>query len=107
MAEVTPLNSHSEFQILINSGQVVIVIFWDTRGGPCRFIIPIFEKLASDPQFSSIKFVKVDVDEQEEISQECGIRALPTAMVFKDGEKMDELTHPDLKGLYDLFQKHA
>ncbi|KAF5855363.1 mitochondrial thioredoxin [Aspergillus alliaceus] len=104
---VTALNSYSEFQSLINSGDFVIIDFWAVWCGPCRFISPVFEKLASDANFSRIKFVKVDVDQQEEISQECGIRAMPTFMVFKDGQKLDELTGADPKGLEMLVRKYA
>ncbi|BAE63675.1 thioredoxin-like protein [Aspergillus flavus] len=107
MAEVTPLNSLSEFQTLINSGQVVIIDFWAPWCGPCRMISPVFERLASDPQYSSIKFVKVDVDDQPEISQECGIRAMPTFMVFKDGAKLDEFMGAHPNGLHDLVQKYV
>ncbi|KAE8321332.1 thioredoxin-like protein [Aspergillus sergii] len=107
MGEVTPLNSHSEFQALINSGQVVIIDFWAEWCGPCRAISPFFEKLASDPQFSSIKFVKVNVDEQEDISQQCGIRAMPTFKVFQDGQPLDELTGANPQGLEALVRKYA
>ncbi|KAE8313735.1 thioredoxin-like protein [Aspergillus transmontanensis] len=107
MAEVTPLNSHSEFQDLINSGQVVIIDFWAEWCGPCRMISPVFGKLASDPQFSSIKFVKVNVDEQEDISQECAIRAMPTFQVFKDGQKLDTFVGADRNGLHQLVAKYA
>ncbi|KAE8336255.1 hypothetical protein BDV24DRAFT_142190 [Aspergillus arachidicola] len=107
MTEVTPLNSYSEFQTLINSGQVVIIDFWAVWCGPCRMISPVFEKLASDPEFSSIKFVKVDVDEQEQISQECGIRAMPTFTVFKDGAKLGELTGANPPALEELVRRYA
>ncbi|KAK6832042.1 hypothetical protein RU639_002693 [Aspergillus parasiticus] len=107
MAEVTPLNSHSEFQDLINSGQVVIIDFWAEWCGPCRTISPFFEKLASDPQFSKIKFAKVDVDEHDDISRECAITAMPTFQVFKDGHKLDTFKGANPNGLHQLVTMYA
>ncbi|KAE8167821.1 thioredoxin [Aspergillus tamarii] len=104
---VAALNSLDEFRTLTNSGQVVIVDYWAPWCGPCRFVSPIFEKLAAEPQFSSIKFVKVNVDEQEDISQEVGIRAMPTFQVFKDGQKIDELVGADPSKLEQLVLSHA
>jgi thiol-disulfide isomerase/thioredoxin len=60
----------------IDSGEVVVIDFWATWCGPCKFISPIFEKLSALQEHQGIKFYKVDVDEQEEISQEVGIRAV-------------------------------
>ncbi|KAE8363722.1 thioredoxin-like protein [Aspergillus caelatus] len=104
---VAPLKSLDEFRTLVNSGQVVIIDYWATWCGPCNMISPVFETLASKPEFSSIKFVKVDVDEQEEISQEVGIRAMPTFQAFKDGLKIDELVGADPRQLTELIQRHV
>ncbi|GLA26254.1 hypothetical protein AnigIFM63604_010081 [Aspergillus niger] len=104
---VTAIESISDFRTLINSGDVVIIDFWATWCGPCKMISPFFEQLASRPEFSAIKFAKVDVDTQEEISQECGIRAMPTFIVFKDGQKLDDMAGAHPGGLQGLVQKYA
>lgn len=54
-------------------------------------ISPMFEKFASESPADKIEFYKVDVDEQEQISQECGIKAMPTFVFFKKGEKLHEV----------------
>lgn len=54
-------------------------------------ISPIFEQLSGLPTFSHVKFYKVDTDEQDQIAQEAGIRAMPTFMLYKDGDKAGEL----------------
>ncbi|KAM0189992.1 hypothetical protein ACHAPI_009759 [Fusarium lateritium] len=55
----------------------------------------------------SIHFIKVDVDEAEDISQEYGIRAMPTFMLFKDGEKADEVVGADPGKLERLIAEHS
>ena len=58
----------------LSSGKVAVFDFWATWCGPCRVISPIFEQLSE--QVSGVEFYKIDVDEQSEISQEVGIRAV-------------------------------
>jgi thioredoxin 1 len=59
------------------------------RCGPCRMIAPKFEEMSKE--YPGAIFVKVDVDAMSSISQECGIRAMPTFHMYKNGEKVDEL----------------
>ncbi|KAF8481627.1 thioredoxin-like protein [Russula ochroleuca] len=101
---VTPINSHSDFQNIIKSGRVVVVDFWATWCGPCRVISPVFEKLSNN-NYSGVEFYKVDVDEQSDISQEVGIRAMPTFAIFKDGQKVNELVGANPAGLETLISQ--
>ncbi|KAF8633607.1 hypothetical protein AX15_001395 [Amanita polypyramis BW_CC] len=78
-------------QLQINSGKPILIDFWATWCGPCRVISPILEKISNDPNFAGVEFYKVDVDEQGEISQEVGIRAMPTFILYKDGNKVGDL----------------
>ncbi|KAI9638928.1 thioredoxin-like protein, partial [Dioszegia hungarica] len=67
-----------------------VVDFWATWCGPCKLISPHFEKL--EQKYPQIKFVKVDVDEQAEVAQEVGVRAMPTFVAYNKGEKVKDLT---------------
>lgn len=54
----------------------------------------------------SIYFIKVNVDEAEDVSQEYGIRAMPTFMLFKDGEKANEVVGADPSKLEQLVNEY-
>jgi len=100
---VKVLGSIDEFRTAIKSGKPVVIDFWATWCGPCKAISPIFEKLSDDKANADVEFYKVDVDEQGEIAQEVGITAMPTFMLFKDGEKVANLVGAQPQKLTDLI----
>lgn len=53
-------------------------------------------------EFTNVIFRKIDVDDAEELAQECGISAMPTFQFFKDGKKQEELLGADTKKLKEL-----
>ncbi|KAK7464993.1 hypothetical protein VKT23_006202 [Stygiomarasmius scandens] len=102
---VQAINSLEEFHTIINSGKPVVVDFWATWCGPCRVISPIFEKFSE--QTPNVEFYKVDVDAQTDIAQEVGIKAMPTFMLFKDGNKVKDLVGAVPPALEALVKQDA
>ncbi|KAI0045660.1 thioredoxin [Auriscalpium vulgare] len=100
---VTAVKSLAEFNELINSDKVTVFDFWATWCGPCRVISPVFETLSGKHEATS--FYKVDVDDQTEIAQEVGIRAMPTFVAFKNGQKIGELVGANTAALTTLIEK--
>jgi len=100
---VTAITSFDEYKEKINSGKPVVIDFWATWCGPCRVISPIFEKLSDTEEFADVECYKVDVDEQEQIAADAGIKAMPTFTLFKDGNKIDELVGANPQGLQTLL----
>jgi thioredoxin 1 len=74
-------------QVVLQSPTPVLVDFTATWCGPCKMLNPIVEKLARD-RAGSLKVVKVDMDDAQEISARYGVRAAPTLMVFVAGAKV-------------------
>ncbi|KAF7155405.1 hypothetical protein CNMCM5623_007476 [Aspergillus felis] len=102
---VTAITSYELFHEIINGDKPAVIDFWATWCGPCRVISPVFEKLSDVPEYGDVEFYKVDVDEEEKIAQEVGIRAMPTFVAFKDGQKVDELIGASPENLRSLLRK--
>ena len=69
----------------------VVFDFWATWCPPCRMMTPILVNLAKK-HTGSIVFGKINTDEHSATAQEFGISAIPTFLVFKDGELVDRIT---------------
>ena len=77
------------FRELIAGDKPVVVDFWAEWCGPCRMIGPAIEELSEEYGDKAI-IGKVNVDENDEIPSEYGIRSIPTLLFFKDGKLVDK-----------------
>ena len=68
----------------------VLVDFWADWCMPCKMIAPIVDELAEEYD-GRIAFTKVDVDSEQNIAVKFGIRSIPTLLVFKDGNPIDQI----------------
>jgi thioredoxin 1 len=84
--ELTDTNFEQE---VLKSTEPVLVDFTATWCGPCKALAPIVEKIAEE-SVGKYKVGKLDIDDAPGITQRYGIRGVPTVLVFKGGEKVDQ-----------------
>ncbi len=86
-AEVTDADFESE---VLKSDLPVLVDFWAPWCGPCRMVAPIVEELAGEYD-GKVKFVKMNTDDNIQTATKYGIRSIPTLLMFKGGETVDQV----------------
>lgn len=84
------------FESLKNGEQPLVVDFWATWCGPCRMVGPVISELAQEYD-GRIVVGKCDVEENEELSMEFGIRNIPTILFFKGGQVVDKIVGAQAK----------
>lgn len=74
---------------------VVVIDFFATWCGPCKVIAPKFEEMAKF--YPTITFLKVDVDESQELTEQYDVRVMPTFVFLKDGQKVETIEGADIR----------
>ena len=88
------------FESLKNGAQPLVVDFWATWCGPCRMVAPIIAELAEEYD-GKIVVGKCDVEENDDIAAECGIRDISTIRFFENGLVVDKFVGDSTKAVLD------
>ena len=79
----------SEFDTEVKDGEVIVDFYADWCG-PCKMLAPVFQELAKDMD-GTAKFVKVDVDNTQDIAARFQVSSIPTVAILKDGKEVDRI----------------
>lgn len=83
------ITKKSEFEKIISESNIpVIVKFFATWCGPCKMIAPVFEKLSQEFE-KQVKFIEIDVDNCDKISDDYCVSSVPTFIIFKNNEEFN------------------
>lgn len=101
MADIIKVDISSFENEVLNHLGIVLVDFWAEWCGPCKMQLPILEKISDE--IPNVKICKINVDENTDLAVKFGIRSIPTMMVFKNGEKVEQFV--GLKNKKELSEK--
>uniref|UniRef100_A0A2N9IBX7 Thioredoxin domain-containing protein n=1 Tax=Fagus sylvatica TaxID=28930 RepID=A0A2N9IBX7_FAGSY len=107
-SRVLSFHSSARWQLHFNnskdSSQLMVIDFAASWCGPCKFMEPAVQAMAS--KFTEVEFAKIDVDELADVAQEFQVQAMPTFVLVKKGKEVDRVVGAEKDELEKKIEKH-
>ncbi len=87
---ISEVNDNDFEDEVLKADKPVLVDFWAEWCGPCKALSPLLDELAEE-KGDAVKIAKVNVDGNQELAVEFGVKSIPLLLFFKDGERKDEI----------------
>jgi thioredoxin 1 len=102
---VSTINDTQTFVNFVNTfHQVIVNVSATAWCAPCRQIAPFFTSLSNEDELASISFVKVDVDEAQDLVDKLDVASVPVFILFKDGKEVQRFSGADRDALTKMAQ---
>jgi len=102
---ITDLND-SNFDQIVSAENPTLVDFWAEWCGPCKTMHPVFESLSKN--YPNVKFARVNVDNNQNISMRFNVQSIPTFIMFKAGLVVDQMMGAvGAPGIHMICKKHS
>ncbi len=96
-SKIIQVTSQNFEEVVLKSEKIVLVDFYATWCGPCKILSPIIEEIAKENE--NVKFVKIDIDKEEQIAMEYQVMSIPTLVLIQEGKEVNRII-----GLADKYQ---
>ena len=80
------LNNKNEFEQIISNNELVVIDFFATWCGPCKMLSPVIENV--EGLIHDVKFIKVDIDQFNDLASQYKIQSVPTLVFLKNGQEV-------------------
>ena len=103
--KVIDLND-TNFDQTVSAENLTLVDFWAEWCGPCMSMHPVFESLSK--KYPNVKFARVNVDQNQNISAKFAVQSIPTFIMFKSGQILDRMMGAvGAPGIHMICKKHS
>ena len=103
--KVIDLND-TNFDQTVSAENLTLVDFWAEWCGPCKSMHPVFESLSK--KYHNVKFARVNVDQNQNISAKFAVQSIPTFIMFKSGQILDRMMGAvGAPGIHMICKKHS
>ncbi|MCQ2360330.1 MAG: thioredoxin [Paludibacteraceae bacterium] len=92
--------TEQNFKEVLANNSVVVADFWATWCGPCKMVGPVIEAIAADYEGRAV-VGKIDIEENVDLTDEYGIRNVPTVLFFKNGQLVDKVVGASQRAVYE------